>query len=113
MRRLRSAESPLSAGLPSINDAIAIPSLCQLPTAILQPSTDGSGVCRQLRDYRQPGRRSLLVGVIAAADQRTGLHVAETHLESFGFELGEFTRGIQTRHGKGNALAEQVLTVGG
>src|SRR4051794_15819090 len=45
MRRLMSLDRPLSAGLPSINDAMIISSLCQLPTAILQPGGAASVRC--------------------------------------------------------------------
>jgi len=42
--------------------------------------------------------RGLLMRVIAGPHKGAGFDVAETHLESFGFELGELARRVEARH---------------
>jgi len=54
----------------------------------------------------------LLVGVVAGADQGAGFDVAETHLEGFGFEVGELARGVEAGHGQVIARGAQILADG-
>lgn len=52
------------------------------------------------------------MGVVAGADQRTGFDVAEAHAEGFGFEIGEFARGVEAGHGQMVARGAQILADG-
>jgi len=52
------------------------------------------------------------VGVVAGADEGAGLHVAEAHLEGFGFQLGELARGVEAGHGEMVARGAQILADG-
>jgi hypothetical protein len=58
------------------------------------------------------GCRRLLMGMIAGADQRAGLYVAETYLQRFRLKSGKLARGVEARHGQVVARGAQVLADG-
>ena len=54
----------------------------------------------------------LLVGVIAGAHQRAGLHVAEAHLQRFFFQEAKLIRRVQPRHRQVVFRRPQILADG-
>ena len=49
------------------------------------------------------------MGVVAGTHEWAGLDVAESHVEGFGFELGEFAGRVEPGHGQVIARGAQVL----
>src|ERR1035437_3506167 len=102
MRRWRSAWSSLSTGIPAMMESAIGLVLVYLQQTIL--ANRGGGL--------QPGGGRLFVGVVAGADQGAGFDVAEAHAEGFGFEIGEFARGVEAGHGQMVARGAQILADG-
>ena len=61
---------------------------------------------------RQAGGLGLLLGVVAGADQRAALDVAEAHGEGFVLEEGELVRRVEALHDEVVAAGAEILADG-